>query len=153
MGVDIYCYVERRTEVGWEVAHGTMPPWRVEGVRSFPLDDAEFFPWRNYAVFSFLAGVRSEYPDMPQMSESRGLPDDLSAEVREENEDHWGHAYGWLSTAELAAFDYEQTFAVEEDTDGTGVISLREYLGKHYFERLELLKAIDGETRIVFWFS
>lgn len=47
MGTDMYCYAERKREDGtWEVAH-VLPPYIVEGVRRFPLDDAEPFPHRN----------------------------------------------------------------------------------------------------------
>lgn len=135
-------------------------PWMV--------GDGEPFGWRNYGVFSFLAGVRN-YSDVPPLSEPRGLPDDLKVPDGEDGEFWLGdHSYSWLSVAELEAFDYDS--AVEDRrTTGrlpNGVISgaitapagegktmtWREFLGPDFFRDLAELRRIRAD-RVAFGFD
>ncbi|MGW2666244.1 hypothetical protein ACWCW7_35275, partial [Nocardia tengchongensis] len=125
------------------------------------------FDYRSYGVFGWLGGVRN-YSEVPPIAPSRGLPDDVSREVRAEWES-WGydaHSTSWASVEELADFDYGQ--AVEDrrvtighngahtaDPGGGTMTTYREFLGSSYFADLDRLKsAAQGHSaRVVFWFD
>lgn len=77
------------------------------------------FKRRNYDVFAMLANVRNGRgfagcdtgDGFVPISEPRGLPDDVTPEVRAES-DKWGgdgHSHSWLTLAELLAYDWNQT--------------------------------------------
>lgn len=160
MGCDIHSFVEIRAEGQWEHADGTLfPNAEYQGEASAP------FPYRDYGLFGFLADVRN-YSYSPVIAEPRGLPADVSAPVRAEyGDDDWWHSASWLTVAELLGFDYDQVF---EDlrsaawpgpvsvTPGQGErVTLREFLGEGFFERLgELAQLGDpNNVRVVFWFD
>lgn len=72
MGCDIHSHVESQNENGsWE---------RViwEQQEEF---DAGPFDWRSYGLFGFLADVRN-YSAVPPLADQRGLPEDVSEDVR-----------------------------------------------------------------------
>ena len=58
---------------------------------------------RNYEVFGVLAGVRR--PDMPRIDHPRGLPADLSPELRDHG--RWDHTPSWLTAAEVMTYDWD----------------------------------------------
>jgi len=147
MGCDIHAYAEKKNADG---------KYELVGMSN------DFFAWRQYGLFAFLAGVRN-YSAITPISEPRGIPDDLSEYVKSAYED-WGsdaHSASWLSSEELFKFDYQQLI---EDRrcmrnnnggstceEGEGIKQpLSEYLGKLYFDSIEELKAAD---RLVFWFD
>lgn len=156
MGCDIHAYVETR------------PPgirvWEYEpDVRVFHRDE-----FRLYRLFGWLGDVRNDSA-VPPIAARRGLPDDVSDEVREERYEEWGddaHDPSWVSVTELLAFDYN---AVMEDRrvsltgDGSNtcpvgegrVMTYREFLGSWFFEDLARLRALEkrSDTRVVFWFD
>ena len=99
MGCDIHFYVERQEENGWV-------PVRVS------------YDGRNYALFAILANVRNGYgfagistgEGFVPISMPRGLPFDVSPEIRAES-DYWGvdgHSHSWLTVQELLAYNWEQ---------------------------------------------
>src|ERR1044071_9276747 len=98
MGCDIHTYVEQRDFDGtWQ---------RVE----WPDADRERFvfgpfDWRDYGMFGFLADV-CNYSAVPTITERRGLPDDVSASLREMAQNPDFHSGSWLSVCELSGFDY-----------------------------------------------
>ena len=158
MGCDIHIWAERKTTNGYVA---------VTDVKF--TEGASPFDWRSYRMFGFLAGV-SNYSDVPPISEPRGLPDDISAQVFAEFE-IWeldAHTPSWLTVEELAAFDYDQPIEDRRVTvqvapnawdggrtaepGGGEMTTWRAFLGKAFMNDLEKLKSC-GATRIVFWFD
>ena len=90
MGCDIHAYLEIKIDGGW---HYFAP--------------ADL--WRNYEVFSKMAGVR-DFPDSPApIALPKGLPDDASFMTRFHSNE-WGedgHSHSWLNYDEiLELIDY-----------------------------------------------
>ena len=129
MGTDISSYVEIFDGERWSWAQGDL----------FPDNDPRYdkpwepFPGRSDYLFGFLAGVRDR--DVPQIHPCRGLPVDLSPELREKfgftfpddcthYRPSWSSArtcgcvyvhsglfgHSWATGAELVGFDFERTF-------------------------------------------
>lgn len=158
MGCDIHSYVESQNENGtWE---------RVTWERQEEFDEGPF-DWRAYGMYGFFADVRN-YSAVPPLAEPRGLPKDVSEQVRAEHEDDgWdAHSTSWFSVDELLAFDYEQEFEDRRVTRGGhgGVTAdpgegrmrtFRDFLGWTYFRDLDILRALNEKrpTRFVFWFD
>lgn len=66
---------------------------------------SEFCEGRNYSRFATLANVRN-YGDTPYISEPRGLPSDVTSEVKADS-DAWGcdgHSHSYLTLKELIDF-------------------------------------------------
>lgn len=62
---------------------------------------------REYMLFGALAGVRSV--EMPSLSRDRGLPDDVT-DIFEAYTESWrldAHNHGWVTLAEMKAYDPE----------------------------------------------
>ena len=152
MGCDIHMYVEKKNG---------------EGVYEY-IKSVKPFNYRYYGLFAFLAGVRN-YSAIKPISKPRGLPNNLSKEVREEfkdNDDY--HSCSWISIKELLDFDYKQlmedrrehkqiapnifTGAYTVEPEKGREMSYREFLDESFFEDLEILKLI-GADRIVFGFD
>ena len=147
MGCDIHVQAERKVNGKWQEVPGN------------------FFDWRGYNVFAFLAGVRN-YSAITPIAELRGLPDDaLDLDYGARGGDH---SYSWLSLEELLAFNYDaQTEdrrvskvmpggwingGATAELGGGETMTYREYLREGFFEELEKLKAAGAE-RIVFGFD
>lgn len=154
MGTDIHSHVEVYRDGHWHKATGaivtTFDEWD---------DPSEPFGWRNYGMFGFLADVRN-YHGSPVIAEPRGLPDDVSPEVRADHgtDDPW-YSYGfhsatWLTLAELLAYDYDQTF-IDQREDPPAETTVREFLDEAFFIHLDDLRKI-GEpehVRVVMYFD
>lgn len=128
MGCDIHVAVERRVDGRWELA-GT------EG-------DLDLDFGRNYVLFGVLANVRNGYgvagfdtgDPTPCIQQDRGIPDDVSEDLyrlifSKDPEDFWigDHSFGWVSLAELEAFDWDQP-RTARGVIGTGeVLNLVKY--------------------------
>lgn len=73
--------------------------------------------YRNYSMFEFLFGVRNRSFPNP-IAEKRGLPSDLSWEVRE---DHLflevAHSHSWITWEELSTIRWEQVSDVKLSSD------------------------------------
>ena len=115
MGCDIHLYVERREEDG---------SWRV--VPSY--DDV--LTWdigRCYFCFAVLADARNSW-DLKPIAEPRGLPDDLSPEVKERarRDEEDAHTHSWLTLPEMLTFDFDQLLTFD------GTVTLAEF--KEYLE-------------------
>ena len=154
MGCDIHCYAEKKVNGKWEKIGDVFPLddwWKNYLKKDF--NDSPF-DWRSYAMFGFLADVRN-YSNSEYLSEPKGLPDDISKEVQEKADD-WegdGHSHSFLTVKELTDFDYNKTFFDDRGKETETYIS---FLGKQFFEDLEILKNIDENNenvRIVFWFD
>lgn len=118
MGCDIHCYVEKLGDDGiWRSVDpvGNDPRWTSPGQLNWDFG-------RNYCSFAVMADVRNDY-GMKPIAEPRGLPADVSAELRAHYEG-WGpdgHSHSWLLLSELLAFDFSQTVSK------VGVVSLGEF--------------------------
>ena len=130
MGADIKAYVEKFVADRWVwlkgdlFDHGSTGNWGPEPWEPFD---------RSYALFGFLAGVRDH--DVPQIHPCRGLPADLSPELRKEfgftfpddcthyGTDHRGRrdcacvyhdsglfGHSWATGAELVGYDFGREF-------------------------------------------
>ena len=125
MGCDIHFYVERRVDGRWVSADTWTPnkyykPGEDDGERPFEVAyENRFYRGRNYDLFAMLAdvrngrgfgGVKTGEGFIP-ICAPRGLPDDVSDEVRAERAawDCDGHSDSWLTVAELNAYDWQQT--------------------------------------------
>lgn len=130
MGADIHAYIEKLVAGRWVwlkgdlFDHGRTGNWGPRPCEPFD---------RSYALFGFLAGVRDQ--DVPQIHGCRGLPADLSPELREEfgftfpddcphteeqrkppigcmcvyhHSGLFGHS--WATGAELVGFDFGREF-------------------------------------------
>lgn len=89
MGCDIHFYVEHFADNKWNNI-------------AFNSDaaDGHWFPWRNYYLFSILAGVRG---DIEPMMLPRGIPADISSAVVKEWK-RWqgdGHTPSYYTVAEI----------------------------------------------------
>lgn len=176
MGCDIHSYAEQKNpRTGrWEKLGDIFPYEPIEREWMDPDSFDSPFIVRNYRMFGFLADVRNE-ADVPPISKPRGLPRDLSPEVRRlADEGEWGgpgHSHSWLSLQELSQFDYDAEFEdrrimrqtgpdtwtlVGKAPKGQGTrLTYREILPKEYFDNPNILIGLgDGEDiRIVFWFD
>lgn len=159
MSTDITDLVEVRRDGRWQFASDPFPSDDPGRGATWPA----FGDVRDYGLFGFLADVRN-YSMVPTIAEPRGLPDDVSEEIRQEwddDSDIGGNNASWLSLTELLAFDYDQEF--EERSDGHGTLpegrgvrtTVRKLLGDWYFERLALLGGLGApeDVRLVFWFD
>lgn len=92
MGCDIHWFVERQRDDGtWEIR-----------------PEADYND-RNYDLFTALANVRNYNERVTPIAEPRGLPDDVSPEVRADS-DAWdsdGHSHSWHTLEALLAYDWE----------------------------------------------
>lgn len=159
MGCDIHIMAERKT------ADGT-----YEAITDVNFTEGQApFDWRSYGMYGFLADVRN-YSAIPPIAERGGWPVDVSGAAADLYND-WGidaHSPGWLSVAELAAFDYDRPVedrrvgrqispnlwsGAETAEEGQGAMTAyREFLGDAFFADLKTL--VDaGAYRVVFFFD
>jgi len=131
MGTDIHGYAEVRRRGAWEKVGAVFPyhwfdPTFPESEQNPRLTD-EFFTERNYNLFAILADVRNDHGAFVPIDTPRGLPDDLSVEMRAivaARRDR-PHDESYLTLAELLAFDWDGW-----QTPYRGVIPEREW--EHY---------------------
>lgn len=122
MGCDIHIYVEKKIGDTWypviPLTHNEFyePSDEEEGGpfnRPLILNHRDYDIGRNYAVFAMLANVRNGYgfagvktgEPIEPISEPRGLPDDVCAEIKEISDD-WdmdAHSHSYFTLAELDA--------------------------------------------------
>lgn len=146
MGADIHLYGEKKNDKG-----------EYEAL-------AEFFDMRSYRVFGFLADVRN-YSAVKPIAECRGIPDDVSVDVKDLYKIWYGdaHSASWLTLDELLNFNYKETVEDRRCTIGNNggctapegegkLTSYKDFLGEFYFNELEKLKEA-GADRVVFWFD
>jgi hypothetical protein len=153
MGTDIYSFAEVRRDGRWQYAEGPIVT---------PIDEYHNpnrpFGWRSYIVFGFLADVRN-YSDIPPIepASTRGLPDDLSPEVRAKHGgDDQYYPESWLSLAELLAYDYDREFDDQRPFAGDPVrTTVRQRIGELFFQHLDDLGKLGppDDVRVVFWFG
>ena len=173
MGCDIHSLCEVKVEGKWTVVRDMFPTseWERElytrrgkpnpNKKTAPLDD------RHYGTFAWLAGVRN-YSGIEPILEPRGLPRDMSDELKGEHEG-WGsdgHSGSWLSLGDLLGFDYDAVMENRRVTKGLDgghtaepgdgeKMTWREFLNPELFRAIETMKTLGkpGDVRIVFWFD
>lgn len=145
MGCDIHVFRERRlADRTWHcLEEGEFESYGKEewySLDSLPVG-------RDYALFGLLAEVRR---DVPGAWSQRGLPDDVSKPVRDDNE-RWdidAHSHSWLSLPELKEKRAELMLAGFEHV---GIV--RQSLD-HFIRHLEFPEdAAPEDCRVVFWFD
>ncbi|MFF2844995.1 hypothetical protein ACFVT5_01515 [Streptomyces sp. NPDC058001] len=96
MGTDIDGAIEIRTARGrWEVAN----------------DLADFGLGRDHDAWDCLFGVSGAWGVDRPLFPYRGLPDDVSAPVRETGTGDWTHSHTYATWAEVAAVDWDAPLA------------------------------------------
>lgn len=113
MGTDIHLYVERRNGAGWKSCDVWEDDEYEPGQKTVPYGK-HFYDARNYDTFAILADVRNGRgfagvdtgDGFIPISEPRGLPDDLSPELRAEADAGLDHTPSWLTVRELLEYDW-----------------------------------------------
>ena len=133
MGTDISMYAEVRRNKQWiKVGNKFKNEWYR---KNKPIDDWNKpytdhpYDDRNYALFAILADVRNGvgiagYKTsnvFNPIAEPKGLPEDITDEVREELEDY-GYGYSYFTLKELKDYDWNQIVM------HFGVISEEQYI-------------------------
>lgn len=114
MGCDIH--------LQFEILRNGVWTWPLAGLPRY-LDPAKFLPRplaslteRSYRTFTLLAGVRDGGEGIEPIAQPRGLPDDLSPELRsaceamseDDTESSWwwfgDHSHSWLTLAEILEY-------------------------------------------------
>jgi hypothetical protein len=137
MGCDIHLYVEVKNPEGKWVSPEN---WTKEkGYFDVPCDE-KYYTERNYRLFGVLAGVRDSW--VTPIDEPRGLPSDVSKEVRFATDINSDHSHSWFLLQELWEVDWK---SYEDGIYGFGI----------FLKMLERLKQLGdpSDVRIVFWFG
>lgn len=107
MGCDIHLQIEYKRGGKWYWVNEFLPKG---------LDKSDYLPLstaRNYELFAILANVRNRF-DFNPISDAKGLPEDISDALKNENEFLLGdHSYSWLTHDELHNFNWDQTGTME----------------------------------------
>jgi len=131
MGCDIHTYVEIRDKHGrWQAVEPDEP-----GRRTWAWD----FESRSYFCWAMLADVRN-YDDIRPIAEARGLPDDLSYEVKEaaKRAEDDAHSHSWFTLQELLAFDFDALVTLK------GKVTLEEFKQYLKFGKPESVSGSGG---------
>ena len=165
MGCDIHFFVEKRSKGAlrqeslnkileteeevkdeWVTADTWIPNPDFPEYSKNPIQiSSHFYRGRNYHLFGVLADVRFDCPK--PIAAGRGLPDNLSEEVKNEYKS-WGgdaHSCTWASLTELVNADWDYYDSLVE----------KGYLDS-FKNTLNKLKEISNNTdnvRCVFWFD
>lgn len=118
MGTDIHFYVERREGNKW-VSCDTWEAdkWHDNEDGPAPMTvpyGKHFYDDRSYDTFAILADVRNGAgfagvdtgDGFVPIAAPRGLPDDLSPELKAETERYLDHTPSWLLVSEIMAYDW-----------------------------------------------
>lgn len=143
MTTDIHLYVEYWEEGKWVSAdiwkYVTYDRWWKR---------SSYYSNQNYRLFAFLAGVRNR--DYQPLSYPRGLPIDVSPEVRGNADFFEGdaHTHSWFLLSELLAVDWTSP-------EGTRDSEIRWFTPTTFLKALEKMEKLGDpdEVRVVFWFD
>lgn len=144
MGCDIHFYVEVKEDGEWKNYNWREDCWELDengkpvvlsysdGATYQKTDYDKLFSHplyvdRNYSVFSILANVRNGYgfagcdtgDGFVPIDRPRGLPKDVSREVKRES--YYGHSHSYLTIQELLDYNWDRT------TKCRGVLGVEEY--------------------------
>jgi hypothetical protein len=144
MRCNIHAYVEVQDGRGWQKIGEVFkkPNYRPNfplSRRNTPLSDHPI-QGCDYTLFSILAGVRN-YSGNEPIAEPRGMPPDVSSEVRRLSERFGddGHSHSWLLLSEILGWN-DGFRAWNEDEWGVAI---------------EIMKTLGNPDRVrmVFWFD
>jgi len=113
MGCDIHCFAEKKVNGKWEKLNGFKGMYYDPESDYFKHERFKFsdepYEGRNYNLFGFLAGVRT---DIPPIAGPRGIPEDLSDEIKDEYDkwDNDAHSSSHLYLSELINADWDMVF-------------------------------------------
>jgi hypothetical protein len=150
MGCDIHLYSETKRNGRWMADkaatffQGKEDP--EDTYETTTLEDS-YEGGRNYRLFGLLAGVRCSWPFS---FEERGLPDDMSDQVKKLS-DSWegdAHSHSWLTRQELQHKATELMISPEE-----GAHMCAGYLQSLLADLPVTDNPDPSEQRIVFWFD
>lgn len=145
MGTNIHCFVEQKmyrclhnvpdrsgkwisidkwTKSSWAILYperDEAPAWEV-GREDMVFTD------RNYDLFAILANQRNS-ENMPYICDPRGLPEDVSPEIRLQIKYSEVHSTTWFTAKELLEYNWNQLFEYEDETmDGEKIIESVNYM-------------------------
>lgn len=135
MGTDIYTQVEKRIRDKWT---------RIR---------CDFPEPRDYDLFAILAGVGPRGDNFIPIVLPRGLPDNVSDEVKEYVQSLGDEArcVSYLTLAELESFDWRRSRSLSEG------LPYEDYAKPFLSEALPLLANLasgeSGSVRVIFWFD
>ena len=108
---------------------------------------------QSYAMYGSLFGIRNTTTFVPA-APSRGLPEDISEEVKGDAVGEGFHSYTWITWEELQAIDWDEVGLIY----GAEQILRRDALGESGSLLLELMKPLADRyggqcVRLVVWFD
>lgn len=154
MGCDIHAFVEvrkypygdKKRENGvwisadkWTVNPDSVLYPEERNLRLRIDNEDRIYRERNYDLFSILADVRSN-GKLKLISLPKGLPDNVSQEVKQEA-DYWdgdAHSHSYLTLAELLNYNWDAEMETKE------FVESREFAVKKYGEDVELESIFDA---------
>jgi hypothetical protein len=112
MGCDIHIHVEYKRNIGGVEKWLCGDYFKINPYNGYDEYEPDYnlvglCDNRNYSRFAILANIRN-YGNNPYIDEPRGLPDDVTAEVKEDSE-NWGidgHSHSYFTLREL--IDYQE---------------------------------------------
>ena len=119
MGTDIHVCVEKKTSEGWEVVKGENPYYTPDSKHENNKYCYEgwLYNSRNYDLFGMLANIRNGSgfagcdtgEGFKPISNPKGLPKDISEELKNHFDSAYYHSLSWLTLKELKEYDWSQT--------------------------------------------
>ncbi|WP_147364128.1 hypothetical protein [Deinococcus cavernae] len=152
MGMDLLCEFERWTEDRWVY----LPVWESES--GAPYDTDALSISRNYDFFGLLG---RDYLSVAPIALQRGLPDDVTAEVRRiwerVKDDPAISNPSWVTLDELINYDWNINFrgsmhAVLAEEERSAKEAASDFLTRN-LPYIRTLEENPRHLRIVFWFG
>lgn len=110
----------------------------------------------GYRLHAILANQRNAYIEIPYISKPRGLPNDVSEEIRQEFECGESHTCTWFTFDEIFEFNWDQKIEYEDYTmDNELVVDVVDYSasGEEFLKALKRLVHRDpSHYRVVIMF-
>lgn len=160
MGADIHGFIECRG------TYGTLDEEDSSWHAAIDLD--LLYGGRSYDAFGCLFGVRN-YAGFRPLAEGRGLPSDVTAEVRHayEGAPDLFHSASWIGWEELGAADWDETAVIPDAgvrghrySERTGPLTRREAVREDgmwgpVWATMKALADVHGPryVRLVVWFD
>jgi hypothetical protein len=166
MGTDIHCFVEKKMyrsgifETNRTGKWISIDKWTKSYLailypeENSPVWEVDWrdmvFKERNYDLFAILANQRNSI-NMPNISEPRGLPEDVTPEIRLQIINSECHTMTWFTIEELLAYNWNQVFHYEDETmNGEKIMESINYAecGKLFLEALNRLIGRNNPSEI-----
>jgi hypothetical protein len=111
MGTDIRIYAEQHVNGRWQFIGEMIKNmyYEYDPEHEAPYHPKDLYDRRNYSLFAILADVRND-EGYEYIASPRGIPDDLSPEVKSwfESFQDDAHYASWLTLEELVNFDWHE---------------------------------------------